>query len=174
MGRKRFSSEQIIVKLRKAEIIESKGLTLFDPALKFLAIRHVIPKMDCGKSHYSFGYFRKGADQKSIFPLNVDVAGRSLIGYIEDASNGRIGMRVNETLGKGWLYKDSLNPIVELDSSGNVVSRFVYASKVNVPDFMIKGGITYRIISDHLSSPRLVIDVITGLSTQMWMLHHQH
>ena len=27
MGRKRFSSEQIIVKLREAEIFESKGLT---------------------------------------------------------------------------------------------------------------------------------------------------
>ena len=27
MGRKRFSAEQIIVKLREAEIIESKGLT---------------------------------------------------------------------------------------------------------------------------------------------------
>ena len=27
MGRKRFSPEQIIVKLREAEIIESKGLT---------------------------------------------------------------------------------------------------------------------------------------------------
>ncbi len=27
MGRKRFSSDQIIVKLREAEIIESKGLT---------------------------------------------------------------------------------------------------------------------------------------------------
>ena len=27
MGRKRFSSEQVIVKLREAEVIESKGLT---------------------------------------------------------------------------------------------------------------------------------------------------
>ena len=32
MGRKRFSSEQIIVKLREAEIIESKGLTQVEAA----------------------------------------------------------------------------------------------------------------------------------------------
>ena len=34
MGRKRFSSEQIIVKLREAEIIESKGLTQVEAANK--------------------------------------------------------------------------------------------------------------------------------------------
>ena len=32
MGRKRFSSEQIIVKLREAEIFESKGLTQIEAA----------------------------------------------------------------------------------------------------------------------------------------------
>ena len=34
MARKRFSSEQIIVKLREAEIIESKGLTQIEAAKK--------------------------------------------------------------------------------------------------------------------------------------------
>lgn len=32
---------------------------------------------------------------------------------------------------------------------------------------MIKGGNTYRIISDHLGSPRLIVDVATGLPAQM-------
>lgn len=35
---------------------------------------------------------------------------------------------------------------------------FVYATKSNVPDYMVKGGTTYRIVSDHLDSPRLVIN----------------
>ena len=34
MGRKRFSPEQVIVKLREAEIIESKGLTQVEAAKK--------------------------------------------------------------------------------------------------------------------------------------------
>ena len=34
MGRKRFSPEQIIIKLREAEIIESKGLTQVEAAKK--------------------------------------------------------------------------------------------------------------------------------------------
>jgi len=34
MGRKRFSPEQIIVKLREAEVIDSKGLTQVEAAKK--------------------------------------------------------------------------------------------------------------------------------------------
>ncbi|MCP4764751.1 MAG: hypothetical protein GY875_00610 [Gammaproteobacteria bacterium] len=35
-----------------------------------------------------------------------------------------------------------------------------------VPDYMVKGTTTYRIISDHLGSPRLVIDIATGTVAQ--------
>ncbi len=69
---------------------------------------------------------------------------------------------MNGTLVQGFLYQDQLNPIAELDGAGSVVSRFIYGSRPNVPDYMVKGGVTYRIITDHLGSPRLVIDVATG------------
>src|SRR2546430_6238702 len=46
----------------------------------------------------------------------------------------------------------------ELDGSNTVVSRLVYATRGNVPDNIIKGGVTYRIITDPLGSPRLVVD----------------
>jgi RHS repeat-associated protein len=42
------------------------------------------------------------------------------------------------------------------------VARFVYATGINVPDYIIKGGVTYRIITDHLGSPRVIINVATG------------
>jgi len=67
---------------------------------------------------------------------------------------------------QGLFYKDQLNPIAELDGSGNVVSRFVYGTKPNVPDYMVKGGITYRIVSDNLGSPRLVVNVVDGTIAQ--------
>ena len=56
--------------------------------------------------------------------------------------------------------------MAELDGNGNIVSRFVYASKGNVPDYMVTGSVTYRIISDHLGSPRLVVDVTNGAVVQ--------
>ena len=56
--------------------------------------------------------------------------------------------------------------MAELDGVGNIVSRFVYASKGNVPDYMVKGGVMYRIISDHLGSPRLVVKTTDGTLVQ--------
>jgi len=53
---------------------------------------------------------------------------------------------------RGFLYGDALNPVAELDGTGAVVARFVYGSRSNVPDYMVKGGTTYRIVSDHLGS----------------------
>ena len=76
--------------------------------------------------------------------------GGSTIDYVIDGRNRRIGKKVGGTPVKAWLYRDQLEPVAELDGAGNLVSRFVYASKPHVPDYMVKGGVTYRIISDHL------------------------
>ncbi|MDQ7010371.1 MAG: RHS repeat-associated core domain-containing protein, partial [Mariprofundaceae bacterium] len=98
--------------------------------------------------------------------MHVSLPGGTAIDYVVDGRNRRIGKMVNGNLVQGFLYRDQLNPVAELDGAGNVVSRFVYGSKANVPDYMIKGGVTYRIISDHLGSPRLVVDTSTGAIVQ--------
>jgi RHS repeat-associated protein len=43
-----------------------------------------------------------------------------------------------------------------------VVSRFVYATQTTTPDYMVSGGVTYRIFSDSLGSPVLVVNGSTG------------
>jgi RHS repeat-associated protein len=86
--------------------------------------------------------------------------------YVIDGQNRRVGKRVNGSLVQGFLYRNQLNPIAELDGAGNVVSRFIYASKPHVPDYLVKGGTTYRILSDHLGSPRLIVDTSTGALAQ--------
>jgi RHS repeat-associated protein len=35
-----------------------------------------------------------------------------------------------------------------------------------MPQYMLKGGVTYRILADHLGSPRLVVDSATGVVMQ--------
>jgi RHS repeat-associated protein len=85
-----------------------------------------------------------------------------VISYLIDGRNRRIGKRVNGTLVTGYLYRDQLSPAAQLDGSGNVVSVFVYATQPNVPDYMLAGGKTFRIVTDHLGSPRLVVDTATG------------
>jgi RHS repeat-associated protein len=90
----------------------------------------------------------------------------TLVEYVIDGQNRWVGKKVNNALQQGFLYGDQLRIVAELDSSGAVVSRFIYGSKVNVPDYMIRNGVTYRIIADHLGSPRLVIDTSTNTVAQ--------
>jgi RHS repeat-associated protein len=84
------------------------------------------------------------------------------IEYVIDGQNRRIGKKINGVLVQGFLYGNQLNPIAELDGNGNVIARFVYGSKDTIPDYVIRGGRKLRIISDHLDSPRLIIDSATG------------
>ena len=90
----------------------------------------------------------------------------TVIEYLTDGQHRRIGKTVNGTLVQGFLYQDGLRPIAELDSNNQIVSRFVYADKGNVPSYLIKNGITYRILSDHLGSPRLIINTQDGTIAQ--------
>ncbi len=94
--------------------------------------------------------------------LSATLPGDITLNYVVDAQHRRIGKKVNGTLVQGFLYQDQLNPIAELDGDNNVVSRFVYGTRPNVPDYLIKDGKNYRIIADHLGSPRLVVDTDTG------------
>jgi len=50
--------------------------------------------------------------------------------------------------------------------SGDRGVELVYGTKANVPEYMFKGGNTYRIITDHLGSVRVVVDVNTGTIAQ--------
>ena len=89
-----------------------------------------------------------------------------VVEYVIDARNRRVGKRIDGVLVQGFLYRDQLEPVAELDGAGNVVSRFVYGGKGHVPDYMVKAGVTYRIVSDDLGSPRIVINTATGAIAQ--------
>jgi RHS repeat-associated protein len=88
------------------------------------------------------------------------------ISYVVDGQNRRVGKKVDGTLVQGFLYGDALEPVAELDAAGNVVSRFVYGMQVNTPSYMVKAGQTYFIVSDHLGSPRLAVNVSNGQIAQ--------
>ncbi len=90
----------------------------------------------------------------------------STIDYVLDGLHRRVGKRVGGELVQGFLYQDELRVVAELDGAGNVVSTFAYAGASLVPDFMVRGGRTYRLVSDHLGSPRLVIDIANGAVAQ--------
>jgi RHS repeat-associated protein len=84
------------------------------------------------------------------------------IEYMIDGQNRRIGRKVNDVVTNRWIYSGQLNPVAEIDSVGNITARYVYATHINVPDYIIKNNITYRLITDHLGSVRFVMNSQTG------------
>jgi RHS repeat-associated protein len=56
--------------------------------------------------------------------------------------------------------------VAELDNANNIASRFVYTTSENVPEYMVRDGITYRLVKDHLGSIRLVVNVQSSTIAQ--------
>ncbi|MDZ4378768.1 MAG: RHS repeat-associated core domain-containing protein, partial [Xanthomonadaceae bacterium] len=108
----------------------------------------------------AYHYDAVGNLRAVVLPNNKTIA------YLIDGQDRRIGKQVDGVLVQGLLYGDQLNPVAELDGRGNVVARFVYADQANVPAYMVKNGVSYRIVSDHLGSVRLVIEAATGAVAQ--------
>jgi RHS repeat-associated protein len=104
----------------------------------------------------SYAYDEMGNLIKVVLPSGA------VITYTIDAENHRVAKAMNGITLQRWIYDGSLRVAAELDSAGGVESRFIYATRANVPDYMIRGGLSYRIITDHLGSPRLVLETVTG------------
>ena len=63
----------------------------------------------------------------------------------------------------GLLYDEQGRVVAELDGSNNVVSTLVYGLKPNVPDYMVRAGVAYRIVTDWRGDERLVLNTtVTG------------
>src|ERR1017187_5346072 len=93
--------------------------------------------------------------------LSVSLANGTNIAYVIDPENHRVGKTVNGTLQQGFLY-DGDAIVAQLNGSNAIVSQFVYASGSTAPDYMVTGGATYRVFTDQLGSPRLVVNTSTG------------
>lgn len=98
--------------------------------------------------------------------LQVRLPDGTLIDYLVDAQNRRVGKKVNGLLVEGFLYQGQLAPAAELDSAGQVVNRFIYGIRPNVPDYVVKAGAAYRLVTDDLGSVRFVVNTTTGAIVQ--------
>ena len=98
--------------------------------------------------------------------LSVTLPGGGQIGYLVDGSHRRMGKKVNGAVTQRWVYQDALRIAAEVDAAGAIQARFVYGERPNVPEYMVKGGVSYLLITDHLGSVRLVVSSSTGAVVQ--------
>jgi RHS repeat-associated protein len=88
------------------------------------------------------------------------------ISYGIDGLNRRVSKSVGGVLQRAWAY-DGGRIVAEFDGpSGAMTARFVYGIRPQVPDYMIKGGALYRLLTDHLGSVRLVVRLSDGAIVQ--------
>jgi RHS repeat-associated protein len=144
---------------------QDRMLSFKDATYTYTASGSLLAKQK-GSETTGYAYDEMGNLREAQLPT-----GRT-IGYVIDGLNRRIGRKVDGQLTQGWLYLDRLRPIAELDGAGNVVATFVYASGSNVPAYMVRSqGLpdagTYRLVTDHLGSVKLVVNVTTGVIKQM-------
>ncbi|MEL7370058.1 MAG: RHS repeat-associated core domain-containing protein [Myxococcota bacterium] len=96
----------------------------------------------------------------------VDLPSGRRIDYVIDGSGRRVAKKVDGVRTQAWLYADALRPVAELDGANALTARFVYGAGSGAPAYMIRDGVTYRMITDQLGSVRLVVDAATGAVAQ--------
>ena len=89
-----------------------------------------------------------------------------VITYQVDAHNRRISKKVGEEVQSYFVWNTSNQLVGIADGSGVLLSHFIYGTKAHVPDYMIKSGETFKIVTNHLGSPVMILSEATGASVQ--------
>lgn len=108
---------------------------------------------DLGAIHYKYDSFGR--------LTKIETFDGNEIEYIVDAAGRRISRMINGEQSSIFLY-DGLRLVAEVDVKYDTTTRFIHSGSSAAPTYLIKKGKTYRIITDHLGSPLLVIDVDSG------------
>jgi RHS repeat-associated protein len=94
--------------------------------------------------------------------ITVRLSSGDRIDYLVDGANRRVVRKLNGSVTTAWLYQSGSDPVAELDGTGAVIARYIYGTRAHVPDYVVKGDSTYRLLSDHLGSIRQVVNVTSG------------
>jgi len=90
----------------------------------------------------------------------------TVVSYVYDGEGRLVGRSRNAVLSQGFLYAPNGQLVAETGGDGSVIATFAYATRPDVPDFVIKGDTTYRIVAEPNGSVRLVVNTQTGNVTQ--------
>jgi RHS repeat-associated protein len=83
------------------------------------------------------------------------------IEYVVDGGGLRVGRVLDGDIVAGFLYLPDGSVAAELDGAGRVIARFAYDDRRRLVS-VERDGRTWAVISDHLGSPRLVVDPVSG------------
>lgn len=117
-----------------------------------------------------YAYNSLGALDKAIrttLNSSTQVTTTDTFDYVNDGMGRRLERKKNGTLTERYLYDENGRLIAELNVNGAVVSYFIYANRFDVPDYMIRANVKYKLIHDHFGSVRFVVNSLTGAIKSM-------
>ncbi len=117
---------------------------------------HLASKLDTRTGERTFYHYDELGNL-----LGVDLSDGRSIQYLIDGADRRVAKLIDGELQWLLVYAGGL-PVARLFPDGSVESLYIYGALAHVPDLVIKNGRTYRLIHDHLGSPRLAVDTETG------------
>lgn len=94
--------------------------------------------------------------------VRTELPGGRVVEYVMDSNGRRIAKKVDGQVAAKWVWESQFQPLAEYDDQGNLTSRFVYGTRLNVPDLILRNGTTWRLITDQVGSVRLVVNADTG------------
>ncbi len=87
------------------------------------------------------------------------------IAYVYDVDGRLVSKTRAGTVEHAYIYGDGPLPAAELAADGSILTRFVYTD-AGIPAYMVRGGVTYRFITDERGSVRFVVNTTDGSVAQ--------
>lgn len=93
-------------------------------------------------------------------------AGSSVVdtyNYLNDGLGRRIQVSKNGVVQRRFVYDEFSRLIGEINpTSGAIKSHFIYGIHSHVPDYMITGGVRYKLVHDQIGTVKMVINSTSG------------
>lgn len=137
---------------------QDRLLTYGGNTYDYSASGQLASRTEPGEIVTAYDYDIIGNLRSTILPDSTEIA------YDLDGTDRRVQRLADGSVTHRFLY-DGIQVVAELDENGASVSQFIYAGG-NVPVYMIKGGIDYRLVTDQVGSVRLVINGSSGAIVQ--------
>jgi RHS repeat-associated protein len=112
----------------------------------------------------TYTYDALGALREVDLPVTADSSGGAWT-YTNDALGRRTVRRAPDGTVTKLLYA-GMRPVALLDANDAVVARYVYGRDRLAPELIVTAGTTYRVLCDHLGTPRLLVDAAGNVAEQ--------
>ena len=90
---------------------------------------------------------------------SVELPDGRQVEYVVDGVGNRIAKKIDGNVVRRWVYAGAATPAAEIDATGTVIARYMNG-------MIVQGGDSYRVIKDATGTPRLVVNVATGVIAQ--------